>query len=195
MGQELDCAMHFQGRSLAGRAHLETDHLLFRGEERLKIPFRDLTAVRAADGVLELDFAGSPARFDLGKAAEKWADKILRPPSRLDKLGIRPGDRVALVGTCEPGFLEEIGGRGATVAAAKEKPALVCVAAQKGSDLNRVAKLAGALPPKGALWVVYPKGAAAVSESEVIQAGRAAGLKDVKVASFSTTHTALKFVR
>jgi hypothetical protein len=40
---------------------------------------------------------------------------------------------------------------------------------------------------------VYPKGVAAIREIEVIEAGRAAGLKDIKVASFSSTHTALQF--
>ena len=34
----------------------------------------------------------------------------------------------------------------------------------------------------------------AIREVEVIERGRTAGLKDVKVASFSATHTALKFV-
>lgn len=195
MGQELDCTMHFQQRSLAGRAHLETDHLRFRGGERLKIPFRELTAVKAADGVLELEFAGGPARFELGKAAEKWADKILHPPSRMDKLGIRHGDAVALVGTFEPDFLAELQARRAAVAPAKDKPGVVCFAAHKASDLGRVADLARALPPKGALWVIYPKGVTAVRETDVIEAGRAAGLKDVKVAAFSPTHTALKFMR
>jgi len=42
--------------------------------------------------------------------------------------------------------------------------------------------------------VIYPKGGPAIREIEVLEAGRAAGLKDVKVASFSATHTGLKFV-
>jgi hypothetical protein len=40
---------------------------------------------------------------------------------------------------------------------------------------------------------VYPKGVPAIREIEVLQAGRAAGLKDTKVASFSSTLTALRF--
>jgi len=61
-------------------------------------------------------------------------------------------------------------------------------------QLERVAKLAAGMQPAGALWVIYPKGKAAIREIDVIEAGRAAGLKDVKVARFSETHTALKFV-
>ena len=193
MGQELDCTMRYKRRTVAGRAQLETDFLLFRGAERLKIPFKDLSGVKAEDGVLKLEFAGGPAYFEVGKAAEKWAQKILHPPSRLDKLGVKAGTAVALIGEFDAAFTVEL--RGATVTPAAGKAELVCYAAARTADLGRVAKLAGSLPSKGALWVIYPKGGAAIREIEVIEAGRAAGLKDVKVASFSSTHTALKFVK
>ena len=72
MGQELDCRIRYQKRRLTGRALLETDHLLFRGEERLKVPFRELSGVRAEGGVLKLDFPVGPAEFELGAAAATW---------------------------------------------------------------------------------------------------------------------------
>jgi hypothetical protein len=54
----------------------------------------------------------------------------------------------------------------------------------------------GLLTPAGGVWVVSVKGkAATVKDAEVIIAGRAAGLVDMKVTAFSPTHTALKFVR
>ena len=37
MGQEFECRMRLGRRVLSGKAYLETDHLLFRGEERVKI--------------------------------------------------------------------------------------------------------------------------------------------------------------
>ncbi len=43
-------------------------------------------------------------------------------------------------------------------------------------------------------WIVYPKGVKSITEAEVMKAGKAAGLVDTKVASFSSTHTALKMV-
>lgn len=45
-----------------------------------------------------------------------------------------------------------------------------------------------------ALWMVYLKGQKAITEGDVLAAGRKAGWKDVKVVGFSETHTALKFV-
>ena len=73
MGQEIECRIRYQGRTAAGKAYLETDFLLFRGDPRLKVMLRDLTGVKAADGILELEFPGGPAELELGKAAEKWA--------------------------------------------------------------------------------------------------------------------------
>ncbi len=194
MGQELECRMRWNGRPVTGKAHLETDHLLFRGPERLKIPFKDLTDVTASAGVLTLRFAGGAAEFELGRVAEKWAGKILNPPSRTEKLGVRDGVTYRLTGEFEAGFEAELGGRGAHSATGRDKADLVFYAAGRAADLKRLAKLAAGMKPDGGLWVVYPKGVKEIREIEVLEAGRAAGLKDVKVASFSATHTALRFV-
>src|SRR5271167_4755604 len=108
MGQELDCRMQYQGRTLAGKAYLEGDHILFRGEEHLKIAITDLQSVTAQAGILHLDFPGGPASLELGAAAEKWARKMLHPPSRADKLGIKLGLTVRLAGEFDRGFLLEL---------------------------------------------------------------------------------------
>ena len=61
-------------------------------------------------------------------------------------------------------------------------------------SLTRLEKLKGSLKPNGALWVIRPKGRPEISEQATMAAGKAAGLVDVKVVAFSTTHTAEKFV-
>src|SRR5262245_22556376 len=101
MGQEIECRMRYRQRNLAGKASLENDYLLFRGEERLKVAFKDITGITVTEDVLTLDFAGGPAELELGKAAEKWRDKILHPPSRADKLGLKPGLTARVSGEME----------------------------------------------------------------------------------------------
>src|SRR5260370_8500504 len=108
MGEEVDCRMQYQRRTLAGKAYLEGDHILFRGEERLKIAIKDLQSVAAQAGILRLDFPGGPASLELGAAAEKWAHKILHPPSRPDKLGIKPALTAPLPTHFAPGFLAQL---------------------------------------------------------------------------------------
>ena len=194
MGQELQCRMRYRDRTVTGKAYLETDFLVFRGDPRIKVLLKDLTGVKAADGVLKLEFPTGPAELELGRAAEKWAHKILHPPSRADKLGVKPQVPVRLAGEFETGFLDELQSRGAKIVDGRAKASLVFLDARKTSDLARIAKLVSGIAPDGAIWVVYPKGVKEIREIEVIEAGRAAGLKDVKVAAFSATHTALKFV-
>jgi hypothetical protein len=189
MGQECDCKMRLGRRTSTGRAQLETDFLLFRGDERLKIMLCDLTGVRESDGVLTLEFPGGPAAFELGAAAAKWASKILHPPTLLEKLGVKPGLSIAVEGEFDAGFLAQL------MPLAKGKTDLLFFSAAAKEDLSRIARLKSRLNPGGAMWVVYPKGVKAIRGIEVIEAGRAAGLKDTKVARFSETHTALRFSR
>src|SRR5260370_38214786 len=190
MGQDLACRMQYQRGSVAGKAYLETDHILFRGDERVKIPLKGLQGVSAKGGVLTLEFAGGPAELEIGAAAEKWAQKILHPPTRADKLGVKPGLTVRLIGEFDAAFLEEL----RETQIVKAKADLLFFLAADRKPLERIAKLITALKPASALWVVYPKRVAEIREVEVIQSGRTAGLEDVKVASFSPTHTALEFV-
>jgi hypothetical protein len=162
MGQEVECRMRHGKRSLAGKAYLETDCLLFRGDERVKIAFRDLTSVKASDGVLRLEFTGGPAELELGNAAERWAEKILHPPSRLDKLGVKIGSTVRLVGQFDAEFVKELAKRGACESPRDSE--IVFYAAARREDLTRLAEFA--VP---ALWVIYPKGVAEIREVEVIE--------------------------
>ena len=194
MGQEVATRLRYRRRAVEGKALLETDRVLFRGAERLKILFRDLTGVHAAGGKLKLEFPGGPAELELGAAAEKWAHKILHPPSRLDKLGVKPGLEVAFVGPIDGGLSQEIRAAGVKEIHSPVKADLLFQAVEKTAHLGQVRSLAARLKPAGALWVLYPKGVASIREIEVIEAGRAAGLKDVKVAGISATHTGLKFV-
>jgi len=190
MGQELECRMQYQRRTVAGKVFFEGDHILFRGDERLKVWMKDVKSVTARNGLLVLDFPGGPASFELGEAAEKWAHKILNPPSRASKLGIKAGLSVRVVGEFEADFLAEL----SELQVVRGKADLLFFAAADREALSQASKLAAMLKPAGALWIVYPKGVQSIREIEVLGAGRAAGLKDTKVASFSATHTALRFV-
>ena len=70
----------------------------------------------------------------------------------------------------------------------------IFVAANERDDLERLVTVQKFLKRDGAIWVIRPKGSARITEKDVMSAGKAAGLVDVKVARFSETHTAEKFV-
>src|ERR1044071_1409968 len=98
MGSESQCTVRFGDQRSEGKAQLETDHLIFRGTFRLNIPRKAITKLDASDGALRVTFPDGTAVFELGPTAAKWADKIRNPPSLIDKLGVKPGMRVAVLG-------------------------------------------------------------------------------------------------
>ncbi|OLC28293.1 MAG: hypothetical protein AUH31_09715 [Armatimonadetes bacterium 13_1_40CM_64_14] len=105
MGLQADCTATRDGRESKGRAYLETDALIFRGVFRLAIPYTGMTAVRVRHGRLTIHFSGGAATFVLGVRAQKWAKRILHPKSLLDKLGVKPGAKVAVVDIKDADFL------------------------------------------------------------------------------------------
>ena len=196
MGSELKCTVRFGKETSEGRALLETSEVLFRGAFRLKIPFATIKSAKAVDGELRLETASGLAIFEIGPAAEKWREKILHPKTRIEKVGLKAGAKVSLVGNFGADFLDELKSLGGSVT--RDKVAadsdIIFFAADSPKELNSVAKIARPLKGATALWIVYPKGQKTITENDVIAAGRKTGLKDVKVVGFSATHTALKFV-
>ena len=196
MGAEAKCTATISGKKAVGKALLETDELIFRGEGvRLKIPYKSVSSIDVKDGVLHVAWLSGVASFELGPSAVKWADRIRNPPTRIDKLDVKPGQLVLFVGIRDATLREEIETRGATVVARPIAPVdAVFVAANERSDLRRLATVQNFLKRDGAIWVIRPKGRPSISENDVMSAGKNAGLVDVKVVRFSETHTAEKFV-
>jgi hypothetical protein len=115
----------------------------------------------------------------------------------LDKLGVKPGSKVAVLDLEDAGFLKLL--RGRTPDVVKGRPGepvdLVFMGASDLRDLKRLADLKSWIEPNGAIWVVRPKGGRSeIRDVDVIAAGLAAGLVDNKIASFSDTHGAMRLV-
>ena len=115
----------------------------------------------------------------------------------LDKLGVKPGMRVAVIDLADGDFLDSLAGRTSDVTLGPPLPGtdLVFLGADTIEQLMRIAVFRSALVPAGAIWVVSRKGkAAALRDVDVIDAAKSVGLVDNKVVAFSPTHTALRLV-
>jgi hypothetical protein len=129
--------------------------------------------------------------------------KKIREPERdyshrllIDKLGVKPGQRLAVLGVESAEFLADLTSRVPEYSRGKRiaDADLIFFSAEARGDLSRLESLGRSIRKNGAIWVVYPKGQTHIREIDVIQAGKDAGLTDNKVCSFSATHTALRFV-
>ena len=198
MGYDSACTLTIDGRAFRGTAVLEQKELLFRGDLRLVIPLSGIDEARADAGRLVIVFGGRSAALEIGAGmAEKWAKRITSSPSRLDKLGVKPGMRIALVGMDDDALVEDIGAKGALLETSARSKGLdmIFFAAHAPRDLSRLETIAGRLEPAGAIWLIRAKGRGApISERASMAAGKKAGLVDVKVVSYSDTHSAEKYV-
>ncbi len=188
MGWEAVCRVECPAGCGEARALLESTEVVVRGGLRWKVALADLEAVEVKGGTLVLTSGQGEASFELGeKLAAKWAEKIRNPPSLMKKLGIKPGTRVAVRGRSGESFLAQIREAGGVMDEAT--PEVLFVFAETESDLQ--AGWNGA----DSVWAVYPKGRRELTEAQVIALGRAAGMKDTKVASVSAELTGLRFSR
>lgn len=196
MGLEAQCAVVFSGRSSKGKALLETDTLLFRGDFRLEISFKTIQSLVVEERVLKVTFPEGVALFQLGLQAEKWAEKIRNPKGLIDKLGVKTDSIVSVLKVQEESFRKELQDRAKEISEDKAKKGsdLVFLGVETLSDLKKLKTLVKAIKREGAIWTISPKGKTGIKESEILSAAKEAGLVAVKVARFSETHTANKFV-
>lgn len=194
MGAEA-VAKRLVGKSwIPGRAFLETDELIFRGEARCRVPYQEITKIKAKGSRLEVATMKETFVFELEADAEAWVKKIQNPKGRLEKLGVKPGVKVALLCMSDETFRTELESVGVTPTTHDRNLDAVFAGAGDRAELHDFGSWKRHIAKDGAVWVVYPKGRKEITENEVLEAGRKVGLKDVKVVRFSETHTALKFV-
>lgn len=196
MGDEAKCRVEFADKISEGKAHLESEVLLFRGDFRLAIPFKSIESIQASNGRLTVQFPQGTAIFHLGSSAEKWASKIRHPKSLMDKLGVKSGFRVSVLGVEERDFRRQLRDRSAKVSDREllKDSDLIFLGTEERRELKKLTTLRKNIKKGGAIWVVFPRAAQQIRETDVIEVAREAGLVDIKVVKFTDTHTALKLV-
>jgi hypothetical protein len=196
LGNEVPCTMRRGRETFAGKAILESAEILFRGDMRFKIAFTAITSIDAVDGQLRVRTKDGLTVFALGPQAEKWREKIANPKPLLAKLALKAGGTAALVGAFPADFVASLKKWSVAIIPYNhvENAQTIFVAAESSEDLKGLLSIGKVLRGATAVWVVYPKGARPITEQQVRSRGLAAGLVDIKVVSFSPTHTALKFV-
>jgi hypothetical protein len=206
MGREASCVCEWnsanaQVKRVRVKALVEPPELILRGEIMRRIPFAAMKQIAAQGARLRFRFENEDFSLELGEAqAAKWAQAFLKPPPTLaQKLGIVPGCAVRVLGTIDgealAGALKDA--RIAARGAGNAKVDVIVARVNTPAQIRDAWKKAAAQVAKGAaLWMVYAKGRShAINETDVRDAGLAAGFVDVKVTSVSAQLTALKFVR
>ena len=113
----------------------------------------------------------------------------------IDKLNVKEGARVLLLGVTDAALLADIRTRTSDCSTRKRsKCDVILLGVESTADLLNIENCLALLATTGGVWVIYPKGQKHITATQVREAGLATGLVDNKVVSFSATHTGLRFV-
>jgi Protein of unknown function (DUF3052) len=116
----------------------------------------------------------------------------------VDKLGVKPGHAVVLVGPPEPDLSQRVLDRTGRPPAADDEPAdVVLVWADASTDaLKTLQTWKTRIDPSGGIWLLTPKRSQPgyVDQNDLIAAGKQAGVVDNKICSVSDTTSAMRFV-
>lgn len=118
-------------------------------------------------------------------------------PDLIDRLGLRPGDRLSMVGYWDDELARLANARGVAVGAVFDGEFDLLIALVRSrEELAGLGRLMAALSPRGALWVLRHKGPGrALDDVDVIAAGRDLGLVDNKITAYSPSLAAMRLVR
>lgn len=116
--------------------------------------------------------------------------------SRLDKLGVKPAMRVAVLGVEDPWIMKELKERTSdvTISRPKKDTDMILFAVDGQKPLARLTTLRKSIRPNGMIWAIWPKGRQHIKEDMIRAAALAQDLVDVKVIAFSETLSGLKLV-
>ncbi|WP_284165467.1 hypothetical protein [Frigidibacter sp. SD6-1] len=195
MGREAICTIRWQGEAAEGKALLEGEEIVLRGDIRARIPRAAITRAEVDGEGLRLLTAGSWLELDLGaKAAESWRKAILKgPPTLAEKLGVGCGARAfALTPLTDEAVIAALSG-----ALAPQAAGAAFLIAELKSDAGLEAALAAAEAPAAPpIWCLFPKGKGAEPpDARVREVFRAAGFVDVKSCAVSARLTATRYQR
>ncbi len=203
MGYETKCRVRVSddrgSREADATVLLETDELVVRGEARTRVKRSDIQRVNRRAGVVTVTSPAGSIALSLGEpAAERWEKKLVDQPKPLiDKLDVRPGAAVLLIGEHDETMRAQLAARTPNVsrsANAKNRD-VVFVYVGHIADMARIERGNAAMKDDGAIWVVHPKGPNGVADTSIFAKAKELGLTYTKVARISETLMAEKLVR
>lgn len=203
VGYEAKCRVRVvengAAREADGTVLLETDELVVRGDARVRVKRADIQRIARRAGAVTVTSPRATITLSLGEpAAERWEKKLGEAPKRLiDKLDVKPGAAVLLIGTHDDALCAQLAERTSVVSRARtsKNRDVVFVDVRGAADMSRIARANSAITDDGAIWVVHPKGPNGVADTTIFAKAKELGLTATKVARVSDTLTAEKLVR
>jgi hypothetical protein len=195
MGREAVCTCDWAGTVAEVKALLETNELILRRDIRKRVAFTEIEGVKTQPDGLYFTVGGERVQLVLGTStAAKWAATIASPPPSLArKLGITGTTVVRTIGSIDDDNLKAALKEAARVSS--KGAGLIVAFVDTPESLQAVLMQSWeALADSVPIWILYAKGSGhRLNGAAIRTALRDRGMMDTKVASVSSTLTAIKF--
>jgi hypothetical protein len=197
MGLEAKCAGKIgSAGAMQGKLHLDSKQLAFSANgTKWAIDLGEDLNTKVDGNWLTVSRGREKGSFEIGTATKKWVKKILSPPARLAKLGVKPAMRVWMKGKFPADFEKELESAGVEKVRNIEKAELVLLLLEAKADLPKVAEVSRKLVGKTPLWLVWAKGQPALREADVMGFAAECGIGPSKNCAFDERLTGMKYYR
>ncbi len=196
MGLEIKTVAVKGAKKFSGKLHLDSRELKFSSPEfKWSIPLGDGIKAIAKKTKLIVSKGRDKVTFEIGERPERWVDKILNPPSRLDKLGVKPGMKCWLSKGFESEFKTELKSQEAKITRQIDNCDLAFFSIDDRKNFGSLLECCDAMPGATNIWVVYPKGSNAITQGEVMGTLKKAGFGPSKTASFDEQLSSMRYKR
>lgn len=198
MGKEMKAAVTVGTKKAQCNVLLEGTEIVIRGEVKRKVPRERMKGLAAAGGVLSFVDGGDRVKIELGeKAAGAWLHAIENPRSRVEKLGVKAGMKVCVLGDAGGDAVAEVEAATGTKASRRlvKSADVVLLVVREVDELERLEVAKGSLATGGVVWVLWPKGRKDLRHEEVVASAKRLGLSQTKSVGFSEELSGLRLVR
>lgn len=179
-----------------GKLHLDSKSLTFKaGDFQWAAELGTSIVASASRDRLIVEQGGGKVSFEIGPSATKWVEKILNPPSRLTKLGVKPDHQLWVSKGFSKSFSDELRQHGATTTRQVEKCQLAFWKVTNRQQLIEFHDLADRLPEGVNIWIVWTKGSQTIGQTDVMTMAKELGFGPSKTAAFDDDHSSMRFAR
>lgn len=194
MGLETKTFCKTANKQATGNLHLDSKELSFRSKEiKWSVLLGPKTKAKADGDLLVVSNGRKKASFKIEKNIDRWVDKILNPPSRSQKLGIKEGSAIFLSTGFPKSFVDELKQAGGRRVNKIENCNLAIAKIKDRQALKVFESLSDELPKGVNIWLVWPKGSAAITQGDVMSAAKSLGFGPSKTAAFDDSHSSMRF--
>lgn len=196
MGFESEVVAIKARKRFEGKLHVDSRILEFRSRElKCEFPLDGKTHASFSGQLIKVARGKEKINFEVPGQADRWVDKILNPPDRAKKLGLKEGLVCWLSKGLGRSLAAEVRESGGKVTRDVARCDLAFFWIDDRGKLPELLGLCGDLPAESSIWAVYPKGAKTITQSDVMNAMKKLGFGPSKTAAFDEDISSMRYRR